>query len=101
MTKSTRRTRRDGYRLRPGDQIPTRPTTTIEIMSAPAFALGVADVRAGRGPRAACEGWSVTNDQWSYERGRMWARQAPRTVALKRNGKVTEEAMRWYTRDII
>jgi hypothetical protein len=41
------------------------------------------------------------NDQWNYERGRQWARQAPPTVALKRNGKLTDEAVPWYTDDII
>jgi hypothetical protein len=101
MTKSTRRTKRDGYRLRDGDQIPTRRTTVREIMSSPTFALGVADVRAGRAHRSDYETWADTNDQWNYERGRQWARQAPRTVALKRDGEITDEAMRWYTHDII
>jgi len=36
-----------GYRLREGAQIPTRPVTALEIMSAPEFALGIADTRAG------------------------------------------------------
>jgi hypothetical protein len=31
--------------------------------------------------------------QWNYERGRQWVQQAPRTVALKRNGKITDEAL--------
>jgi hypothetical protein len=45
-------TRRRGYRLRDGDQIPTYPTTSAEIMSAPTFGLGVADAcRAALPPR--------------------------------------------------
>jgi hypothetical protein len=101
MTKSTRRTKRDGYRLRDGDQIPTRRTTVREIMSSPAFAWGVADVRAGRGHRTDYESWGDVNKQWNYERGRQWAQQAPRTVPLECNGKITDEAVRWYTPDII
>jgi hypothetical protein len=95
MTKRTR------YRWRDGDQIPTRPVTACEIMSSPTFALGVADARAGLGFRAAYETWRDPNDKWAYERGRLWAQQAPRTVALKRDGKVTDEAMRWFTDDVI
>jgi hypothetical protein len=101
MTKSTRRTKRDGYRLRDHDQIPTRPVTAREIMSSPAFELGVADVGTGRGYRTDYESWSDVNHQWDYERGRQWAQQAPRTVALKRNGKITDEAVCWFTPDII
>jgi len=64
------------------------------------FAVGVADVRAGRGYRNGFDTWKG-NDQWNYERGRMWAARAPRSVALKRDGKITREAMRWYNDDII
>ena len=90
-----------GYRLREGDQIPTRPVTALEIMSAPEFALGVADARAGRPYRPGYDAWSDTNMKWNYERGRQWGRLAPRTVVLKRGGKVTAEAMRWYQKDIL
>jgi hypothetical protein len=98
MAKSTRRTTQRGHS---DGQVPTRPATTREIMSSPAFALGVADARAGLGPRTDYERWDEINDQWNYERGRQWAQQAPRTVALKRNGRVTSEAVSWYTYDII
>jgi hypothetical protein len=87
-----------GYRLRDGDQVPTRPTTVEEIMSWPTFALGVADVRAGREFRAAYESWADTNDRWNYERGRAWACVTQRNVVLKRNGKVTDEAIRWFVK---
>jgi hypothetical protein len=89
-----------GYRLVDGAQIPTRPTTIAKIMAQPTFGVGVADARAGRPMHKDYDTWDV-NDQWGYERGRQWARLAPRTVALKRNGKITLEAMRWYKQDIL
>jgi hypothetical protein len=88
--KTTQRGRQDG-------QVPTRPTTAREIMSSSGFALGAADVRAGRGYRTDYESWSDVDKQWNYERGRQWAQQAPCTVALRRNGKITDEAVRWFT----
>jgi len=81
-------------------QVPTRPTTLEKIMSSPEFALGAIDARAGRGYRNAYATWSG-NRQWDYERGRQWAAQAPRAVALKRNGKVTAEARRWFGDEIL
>jgi hypothetical protein len=89
------------YRLRPGDQVPTRVTTVREIMQSQKFAVGVADARAGRGYHADYDSWSDTNDRWNYERGRQWAARAPRAVVLKRKGKITDEAVRWYTDDIL
>jgi hypothetical protein len=86
-----------GYRLREGDQIPTRLVSFVEIMSQPEFALGVADARAGRPYRSAYGAWR-TNDQWGYERGRAWATLAPKTVQLKRNGQITREAVQWFQR---
>jgi hypothetical protein len=88
------------YRWREGAQIPTRATTAEEIMSSPTFALGAADVRAGRSMHKSYDQWH-TNDQWNYERGRCWARLAPRHLVLKREGKVTPEAVRYYSWDII
>jgi hypothetical protein len=87
-------------RWRKGDQIPTFVTTVEEIMSSHRFALGVADARAGRSMHKDYDAW-ITNDQWSYERGRCWARLAPRHIKLKRNGKVTREAIRYFSGDII
>jgi hypothetical protein len=81
-------------------QVPTFPATIEEIMSTPEFVLGVNDGRAGRGHRSAYTTWG-TNQQWNYERGRAWAAVAPRSVVLKRNGKITVEAKRWFTDDII
>jgi hypothetical protein len=85
-----------GYRLRDGAQVPTRPTTIDEIMSSPKFALGVADVRAGRGIRPDYDLWGHDNDRWNYERGRQWATLAPRDVPLKIAGKLNPRAVRLY-----
>jgi hypothetical protein len=83
-----------GYRLREGSQVPTRLTTVEEIMADPYFALGAADVRAGRGYRAGYDTWGHTNNRWAYDRGRLWATLAPKHVRLKRNGRISSEALR-------
>jgi hypothetical protein len=92
-----------GYRLREGDQVPTRPTTIPAIMAQPTFLLGVSDARNGRGYHADYDLWHG-NDQWAYERGRMWASLTPRDIRLKLNGKITSEAIGWFRhagRDIL
>ncbi len=76
------------------------PTTIEAIMDSREFALGVIDGRAGRGHRSAYATWDG-NQQWDYEHGRQWAALAPRSVVLKRNGKLTAEAKRWFTADIL
>ena len=81
-------------------QVPTWPTTIDEIMSSFEFALGAIDARAGRGYRRAYAIWDIDR-QWNYERGRQWGAQAPRSVTLKRNGKVTITARRWFTNEIL
>jgi hypothetical protein len=78
-------------------QVPTFPTTVRAIMGDPAFALGVADVRAGRPPHLDYDLWE-TNRQWVYERGRAWGVLASRTIPLRRNGKITSEAVTSYMR---
>jgi len=92
---------RHGYQRWDGEQVPTRPTTVVEIMSRPTFALGVADARAGRPYHRDYDLWRDCNLRWSYERGRQWAAVAPRDVPLKRNGKINPEAVSWFTCDII
>jgi hypothetical protein len=87
-------------RWRKGDQIPTVATTIEKIMSSHTFALGVADARAGRSMHRDYDGWH-TNAQWNYERGRSWARLAPRHIKLKCGGKVTREATRYFSGDVI
>ena len=82
-------------------QIAIRAVSVEWIMGQPEFALGVADARAGRPTRTDYESWSDSDHQWNYERGRQWARLAPRSVVLKRQGKITKEAMRYYSEDIL
>lgn len=77
------------------EQVETEGVSIQWIMSQPAFALGVADSRAGRPTRKAYDTWDV-DGQWNYERGRQWAKLAPRHLPLKRNNKVTSEVMRWF-----
>jgi hypothetical protein len=90
-----------GYRLRTGDQIPTRSTTAVEIMSSPTFRLGAADARAGRSYHRDYDLWD-TNGQWNYERGRMWATLAPHNVPLKKlNGRINPDAVRYWQGEII
>jgi hypothetical protein len=88
------------HRFRDVEQEPTRPTTILEIMSTREFALGVADGRAGRPYPRLYDSWGI-DPQWNYERGRQWARLAPRTVALRRDGKIARDALRWFTKDIL
>jgi hypothetical protein len=86
--------------LKSARQIRVFPTTVWKIMSSPHFALGASDRRAGRGYPAAYAAWR-TNDQWDYERGRAWAVSAPRSIELRRGGKLNPEAVRWYHGDIL
>jgi hypothetical protein len=86
-----------GYRLCEGAQIPTRPTTIVEIMSHPSFVLGVADARAGRGYHKDYDLWTG-NMQWCYERARQWAALTPKNVPLKLDGKINPNAVAWYAR---
>ena len=50
------------------DQVATIPVTVEQVMRAPAFALGAADVRAGLPFRRQYDRWD-TNAQRNYERG--------------------------------
>jgi hypothetical protein len=69
-------------------QVPSYGTTIRKIMSIREFALGVADVRAGRLPR-----FDAFAETWDYERGRQWAIAAPPTMPIKVKGKVSFEAI--------
>jgi hypothetical protein len=77
------------------DQVPTEPVSIRWIMSDPAFERGVRDARANRG--FPFDTWE-TNSVWNYERARAWARRVPASIDLKRNGRMTDEAVRWYVR---
>jgi hypothetical protein len=79
------------------EQIPTEMTSIKWIMTDPAFGTGVHDARAGRGFPESFDDWP-TNTAWNYERGRAWAQRVPASVALKHDGRVTDEAVRWFMR---
>jgi hypothetical protein len=53
--------------------------------------------RAGRAFPAEFDTWG-TNSAWDYERGHAWAQRVPTSVEVKRNGRVTDEAVRWFRR---
>lgn len=76
-------------------QVPTIPTTIRQIMIHPLFEIGVRDARAGRPMHKNFDCWSG-NEQWAYERGRAWGTLARKSVPLKRDGRLTREAIDWY-----
>lgn len=82
------------------EQVETTGTSIQAIMSNPTFALGAADVRAGRAYHPDYDLWD-TNGQWDYERGRMWASLAPPDVKLKISGKLNPNAVRYFPGEII
>ena len=76
------------------EQVPTNAVSLQWIMSGPSFSRGAADCRAGRPYPSSFDEWT-TNEQWNYERGRAWASRVPASVVIKRNGKLTNEALYW------
>ena len=70
-------------------QIPTREISIGTIMRSREFKQGVADVRAGNAPRFDEADWS----QWHYERGRLWATIAPRSMPLMLAGRLNPKAL--------
>jgi hypothetical protein len=69
----------------------------LVIMAQPTFALGVADARAGRGFPNDYDLWDG-NDQWGYERGRLFGVLAPRSVPVQLNGKINPAALKLCAR---
>lgn len=69
-------------------QVATRKTTALAIMRSRAFQRGVSDVRTGKVPRFD----EVGLDQWNYERGRLWATLAPRSMPLMLAGRLNPKA---------
>jgi hypothetical protein len=80
------------------EQVPTQSATLKWIMSSRKFLLGVEDVRAGRGYHPDYDCWPDVDDQWNYERGRMWGALAPRDVPVKFGSKVNPKAIRLFVR---
>jgi hypothetical protein len=90
--------RKRGHRWRDDEQEPTVPVPIRWIMAQPHFMLGVTDVRAGRGYHPDYDTWTGEDPQWSYDRGRIWATLAPKSLAVKRGGKINPDAVRFYFR---
>jgi hypothetical protein len=71
-------------------QIKTHGTTIGAIMSSRGFREGVDDYRAGRRyPEFLPDAF----DDWSYDRGRLWAAVAPRNMPVMVNGKLNPAAL--------
>jgi hypothetical protein len=70
------------------DQADTHECTIQSIMRCAAFAAGVRDVRAGRPPR-----FDEFYDDWSYERGRLWATLAPMSMPLRIGSRLNPKAV--------
>ena len=81
-TRSSRRSSPDASRHVCARSCRRRPSHWVLPMS----------VRGGATAPTMRAGAMLTK-QWNYERGRQWVQQAPRTVALKRNGKISDEAL--------
>jgi hypothetical protein len=73
------------------DQVPTRACTVESVMRSASFSTGVGDVRNGSPPN-----YDDQYDDWSYERGRLWASLAPVSLELKINGKLNPKAVALY-----
>jgi hypothetical protein len=73
------------------EQAPTVPASTRMIMSHPAFALGLEDIRNGK-PFDPPGGH--TKNSWSYERGRLFGAIAPLNLPLRIRGKLNPQAVR-------
>lgn len=72
------------------EQVPTRAVSAEYIMRHAAFARGVAEKRNGRPPDY------DANDDWEYERGRLWASIAPLSMPLKIGGRLNPKAVALY-----
>ena len=72
---------------RVAEQADTQECTIESIMRSKNFAAGVRDVRAGDPPRF------DELDDWSYERGRLWAMLAPMSMPLRVGCKLNPKAV--------
>ena len=70
-------------------QAMTKPASTVTIMRDPFFACGLDDIRKGKPFDPPGGG----NDDWAYERGRLFGAIAPLSMPLKLNGKINPKAV--------
>jgi hypothetical protein len=75
------------------EQVYTVKCSIESVMRSKGFAAGVSDVRAGRPPR-----FDEFYDDWSYERGRLWATFAPMSMPLRIGGRLNSRAVALFYR---
>jgi hypothetical protein len=76
-------------RDRTKQQVPTHRTTAVRIMSSATFELGLSDVRRGIP-------FDWRNNEWEYERGRLFGHIAPLDMPLRIGGKLNPKAVALY-----
>jgi hypothetical protein len=72
------------------DQVPTTATTAASIMRRLGFSSGLVEKRAGQ-PFREC-----LDDDWSYERGRLFGAIAPLSMPLFVKGRLNPKAVRLF-----
>jgi hypothetical protein len=72
------------------DQVRTQVVSLASIMGSESFVLGVEDRRSGTRPQF--DRKTVPNEQWNYERGRLWASIAPANMPLKIGKRINPHA---------
>jgi hypothetical protein len=72
------------------EQAPTVPASVRQIMSHPAFAIGIEDIRKGKSFNPPDSHY----DGWAYERGRLFGAIAPLDMPLTIRGKINPKALR-------
>ena len=78
-------------------QVLTYATTVNAIMRSRDFKRGVEEVRAGRPPD-----YDVFDDDlWAYERGRLWAAAAPKSMPVMAGRRVNPAAIDLFIRSVI
>jgi hypothetical protein len=80
-------------------QLPTTATTIESVMRSAAFKRGVADVRLNRPPSFDSDHQSE-DSEWDYERGRLWAIIAPRTMPITQSGRLHKPAVALFRKAI-
>jgi hypothetical protein len=74
------------------DQVETEDVSVEWIMRQPAFTCGVIAKRANHPPRFDSYGEAM-DAAWNYERGRLWATIAPRSMPVWTKGKLNPKAV--------
>jgi hypothetical protein len=73
--------------MNPIEQADTLVVSTYRIVNSPAFARGLAEVRAGLP-------FNPNDDDWDYERGRCFGFIAPLDMPLRIGGRLNPKALK-------